>query len=84
MENNNLLDIKSYKITVNIDSKKIILILENKEDSNDKYENNYSFEQIVEKQIKLVSCNNIEIILNLINTSKILNIQFSDMKTMIF
>ena len=62
MENNNLLDIKSYKITVNIDSKKIILILEIKEDSNDKYENNYSFEKIVEKQIKLVSCNNIEII----------------------
>ena len=34
MENNsNLLDKKNYKISVNIDTKKIFLILENKEDS---------------------------------------------------
>ena len=69
METNNSLDIKNYKMTISMDSKKIIVLLENKEDSNDKYENNYSFEQIVEKQIKLVSCNNVEIILNLIKIS---------------
>ena len=44
-------------------------MLENKVDSNDKYENNYSFEQLVERQIKLASCNNIEIIQDLINNS---------------
>jgi len=69
MENYILLDINNYKLTSSINSKNINLLLENKEDSYDKYENNYIFEQLVEKQIKLISCNNIEIILDLINKS---------------
>ena len=69
MENYILLDINNYKLTSSINSKNINLLLENKEDSYDKYENNYIFEQLVENQIKLISCNNIEIILDLINKS---------------
>ena len=39
MENNNLVDIKIYKLSTNIVDKKILLLLENKEDSNEKYQN---------------------------------------------
>ena len=40
---NNSLEKEKYKISINIDSKKLIVIIENKEDSNEKYENNFSF-----------------------------------------
>lgn len=69
MVENNSLEKEKYKISINIDSKKLIVIIENKENSNEKYENNFSFEQLIEKQIKLVSCNTLEIILELINAS---------------
>ena len=58
-----------YKISVSLESQKININLENKNDCNEQYENNYSFESLVEKQIKLVSCNSIDIIFSLINAS---------------
>ena len=69
MDNNNLLDKELYKLSINLDEEKIFLILENKENSNEIYQSNYSFDQLVEKQIKLISCNTIDIIFNLINSS---------------
>ena len=69
MEDDNILNKQQYKLSINLDEKKIFLILENKEESTEIYQNNYSFEQLTEKQIKLISCNTIDIILNLINAS---------------
>ena len=69
MDKDNSLNKKEYKFSINLDDKKICFILQNKEDLFESYQNNYSFDQLIEKQIKLISYNNIDIILNLINSS---------------
>ena len=69
MDKDNSLNKKEYKLSINLDDKKICFILQNKEDLYESYQNNYSFDQLMEKQIKLISFNNINSILNLINSS---------------
>ena len=69
MDKDNSLNKEAYKLSINLDDKKICFILQNKEDLYESYQNNYSFDQLIEKQIKLISFNNINIILNLINSS---------------